>query len=202
MMSVRRKAHNALRSFVQAYGTPAAKQRLWNAEFGRGRWKCLETTTGDRVYPYIEKFARRGSILDLGCGSGSTANEIDITAYSLYVGVDISDVALQQARDRTEENGRTNKTLFQHSDIAAYTPDRLFDVVLFRDSLYYLSRHAILPTLRRYTQFMKETGVFVVRIANGNAKYQPVVSLIEQNFAMVERGLFAHPPALVLVFRA
>jgi SAM-dependent methyltransferase len=201
MMSLRRKTHNALRSLVQTYGTPTAKRRLWNAEFGRGRWKSLESTTGDRVYSYLEKYADKGRILDLGCGSGSTANEIDVAAYASYLGVDIADVALDRARTRSEENGRGAKNAFHQSDIESYVPQGQFEVILFRDSLYYLQRSAIVPTLRRYAQYLSGAGVFIVRLANGSTAYAPIVRDIEQNFALVERARFMDPDALVLVFR-
>jgi len=201
MMSLRRKTHNALRSFVQTYGTPTAKRRLWNAEFGRGRWKGLESTAGDRVYSYLEKYANKGHILDLGCGSGSTANELDVSAYTSYLGVDIADVALDRARARSEENGRGTKNVFRQSDIESYVPPAVFDVILFRDSLYYLQRNSIVSTLRRYAEHLSATGVFIVRLANGSTAYAPIVRDIEQNFVLVERARFMDPDALVLVFR-
>lgn len=199
-MLVRSKARNALRSLMQAYGTPAAKRRLWNAEFGSGRWKCLDSTAGDCIYPYLEKYSRQGHILDLGCGSGSTANELAASTYATYVGVDISDVALQQARVRSEQTGRAAKTWFYQSDIASYAPDRQFDVILFRDSLYYVPRHNTAPTLHRYAQHLSRTGVFIVRIANGDEKYGALIALIERHFRIIETGHFADPDAVVLVF--
>jgi SAM-dependent methyltransferase len=201
MMSLRRKTHNALRSFVQAYGTPTAKRRLWNAEFGRGRWRCLDATAGDRVYGYLERYSNQGHILDLGCGSGSTANELEFSAYASYVGVDIADVAIERARIRSEQNGRQAKNRFQQSDIESYVPAGIFDVILFRDSLYYLPRNSIVPTLDRYARYLSRTGVFIVRLADGREKYAPIVDAIERHFVVVERGRFVDPDALILVFR-
>lgn len=201
-MSLVRKARNAVRALAQAYGTPAVKRRLWNAEFGGGRWNCLDSTAGDCIYPYLEKYSKQGSILDLGCGSGSTANELTGTAYASYVGVDISDVALQKARERSERNGRSAKNQFFQSDISTFEPSGRFDVVLFRDSLYYIPPRHIVATLERYATHLHETGVFLVRLTDGVEKYSWVTRLIEQRFAIVERGRFANPDALVIVFRA
>src|SRR5664280_1843566 len=66
------KARKFLRGLLQAYGNEWIKKSLWNLEFSRGRWTCLEASPGDVVYKYIEKYVDGGSILDLGCGSGNT----------------------------------------------------------------------------------------------------------------------------------
>src|SRR5262245_18919549 len=95
-----RKVRNIVRGFLQAYGTTKVKRHLWNTEFSRGRWDCLDRTPCDCIYPYIEKYANNGSILDLGCGSGSTGSELDAIIYRYFIGVDISDVAIEKARRR------------------------------------------------------------------------------------------------------
>src|ERR1700674_5764890 len=94
LMYLAQRVRNVSRGLLQRYGTESMKRALWNSEFMGGRWNCLDDTSGDCVYPYVEKYARNGSILDLGCGSGNTGIELDVTAYQQYVGVDISDAAI------------------------------------------------------------------------------------------------------------
>jgi SAM-dependent methyltransferase len=195
------KARSALRALLQAYGTGHVKKRLWDVEFSKGRWDCLDRTAGDCVYPYLEKYANNGSILDLGCGSGSTGNELDMAAYEDYVGVDISDVAIAKAQERTEENRRTGRNRYQQSDIFSYVPGQQFDVILFRDSIYYVPRRHIKAMLQRYAQYLKEGGVFIVRMADGD-KYQDIVQTIEAHFAVVDRHVADDPKAVVLIFRS
>jgi SAM-dependent methyltransferase len=194
------KARSALRALLQAYGTGKVKKRLWDVEFSKGRWDCLDRTAGDCVYPYLEKYANNGRILDLGCGSGSTGNELDTAAYQQYVGVDISDVALAKAQERTEENRRTDRNRYRQSDIFSYVPDQRFDVILFRDSIYYVPRRHIKAMLQRYAQYLEHGGVFIVRMADGD-KYQDIVETIETHFAVVDRHEADDPKALVLIFR-
>ena len=85
-----------------------------------------------------------GSILDLGCGSGSTANELSGTAYQVYTGVDISDVALENAKKRTEENRRGDKNQYFQSNIFSYVLTRRYDARWI------------------YSNYLKERGVFIV----------------------------------------
>jgi 2-polyprenyl-6-hydroxyphenyl methylase/3-demethylubiquinone-9 3-methyltransferase len=196
-----RKIRNVLRALLQVYGPRTLKRYLWNSEFSRGRWDCLDSTASDCVYPSVEKYAARGSILDLGCGSGSTGNELDATAYGDYTGVDISDVAIEKARGRTEQNRRAAKNRYVQSDIVDYVPTRQFDVILFRDSIYYIEVGKIKAMLDRYAGSLTPRGVFIVRIAGETEKSRRELDIIERNFDVVERQLFHEPTAIVIVFR-
>src|SRR5580658_7391854 len=130
-MALAQNLENKIRGFFQAYGPTKLKAVLWDKEFDSGRWDCLVSSQGDLVYPYIEEYAKQGYILDLGCGSGSTACELSPAAYEGYTGVDISHVAIEKAQLRTEEAGRGAKTTFAQGDIYSYVPTRQFDVILF-----------------------------------------------------------------------
>ena len=159
---------------------------LWDAEFSQARWDCLDITVGDCVYSYVEKAANGGSILDLGCGSGSTANELNPNTYRDYTGVDISAVALDKARIRTEKNGRIGKSQYFQSDVANYIPLQKFDVILFRDSIYYVARPRIKPMLDRYSKYLNQGGVFIVRMDGGN-KRGSILEIIERNFDILKK---------------
>jgi len=199
-MHLAAKSRNILRALVQAHGTAALKRRIWDREFASGRWKCLETAPGDCVYPFVEKYATNGSILDLGCGTGSTGHELDETKYRDYTGVDISDVALATARQSTVANGRAGSNRYIGGDIFSYVPDRKADVILFKDCIYYIPRGKITGMLDRYAPYLTERGVFVARIAASD-RYTAIVDVIERHFDVIERQTFEHPPALVMVFR-
>ena len=195
------RVQNILRGLLQAYGTKNVKRYLWNIEFSQGRWDCLDRTPLDCVYPYVEKYANGGSILDLGCGSGSTGNELDATTYRHYMGVDISDVAIEKARRRTEENGRAHQNRYAQSDVFSYVPTQQYDVILFRDSIYYIPWGKIKTMLDRYSKYLKEGGVFIVRMWNGSDKYNTIADTIEDNFEVVEKYLSDQPKAVVIIFR-
>jgi 2-polyprenyl-6-hydroxyphenyl methylase/3-demethylubiquinone-9 3-methyltransferase len=192
---------NKLRALLQAYGTEKVKAFLWNTEFSRGRCDYLESTIGDLVYPYVEKYANHGSILDLGCGSGNTGNELDANAYADYTGVDISDVAIEKARVRTEENRRVDKNNYFQSNILSYLPTRQFDVILFRESIYYMPLRKIKPMLDRYSRYLKEGGVFIVRMARVSGRMQRIAGIVESDFQVVEKYLSDEPKAILMVFR-
>ncbi len=196
-----RKVWNKVRNVLQVYAGETVRGKLWDAEFSSGRWNCLDSTEGDVVYKFVEKYLHKGSILDLGCGSGSTGNELASDAYQYYMGVDISAVALAKARSRTKENAREIRNEYVQSDISTYEPLKHFDVILFRDSLYYIPRKKIKTVLTRYSHYLNPDGVFVVRMCDGNHRFKAIKEIIADNFDVVETQLFDQPNALVLVFR-
>jgi SAM-dependent methyltransferase len=198
-----------VRGFIMSYGPSGIKKKLWDKEFSSTKWDFIDNTAGDCVYPYLEKYARNGNILDLGCGPGNTANELAEGVYQTYIGVDISEAALAKAAKRTQENGRASKNSFVNSDFLGYHPTQEFDIILFRESLYHVPFGQILPILKKFSQNLKNTGVFIVRLYAGDhrpgvikTRVTAKLDLIRREFDIVESRQF-DLPALpnVLVFR-
>jgi SAM-dependent methyltransferase len=195
-----------MRGALASYGPSNIKKTIWDREYYSGKWNFNDDTADDCLYPYLEEYARNGSILDLGCGSGNTANELASSAYGSYLGVDISDTALDKARKRSEANGRAVKNSFLRADFLKYVPDQRFDVILLRESLYHVPLGSVKATLDRYSKHLEQAGVFVVRIAtkeNGQIKSRPAAMLrvIESGFDVLKRGQYGESGATVVVFR-
>jgi SAM-dependent methyltransferase len=208
-MYIVRRTLTFVQGFLTSYGPSSIKKKLWDRDFSSGKWDFIDNTAGDCVYPFLEKYANHGDILDLGCGPGNTANELNSAAYKTYVGVDISEAALEKAVRRTKENGRADKNSFVVSDFLGYAPSQDFDIILFRESLYHVPYGQVKPILDKYSKHLKPGGVFIVRLYAGDERpgvIKPRVirkmDLIKNNFDMVEYRRF-DTPALptVLVFR-
>jgi trans-aconitate methyltransferase len=195
------RVRNGIRGLLQAYGSGTIKRHLWNGEFARGRWNCPDRPATDFAYPCVEKYACDGSILDLGCGAGRAANELDATAFQRYTGVDVSDVALESARTTAAAAGRSAQVFFTQSDIASYVPAERHDVILFMESLYYVPWARIPALLDRYSNYLKPAGVFIVRMWTGTDKYLPIVKIIENQCAVVEKQVSEDPNAILIVFQ-
>jgi SAM-dependent methyltransferase len=199
-MDLLKKWKACARSVKQTWGSTKVKRDLWNAEFSEGRWESIDHVSADCVYPYVEKYCCNGCILDLGCGSGNTGNELDLSKYKSYMGVDLSDVAIRQSIARSESNGRSKRNRYVVSDIATYTPIQKYDVILFRESIYYMSRHRIRAALNRYSHYLTDNGVFIVRLWD-RGKHRKIVDLIEHNYAVVDRYQPDDSPTTILVFQ-
>lgn len=195
-----------VRGALLSYGPTGLKKLVWNKEFAGTKWNFIDHTVGDCVYPPLEKYAKNGSILDLGCGPGNTANELADSAYTTYVGMDISEEALAKARRRTEEAGRTGKNRFDQGDFLSYVPSQKFDVILFRESLYHVPLGKVKAILDRFSAYLDPTGVFIVRLYlsdNGVSKRRPnaMFKVIEDGFEVLEKSQYAETGAAVVVFR-
>ena len=193
--------------FIKSYGPSKAKRILWDKEFSGGKWDFIDDTAQDYIYSHLEKHAKNGNILDLGCGPGNTANEVASAAYSSYVGVDISEAALKKAKKRTEENGRTPKNSFALSDFLSYSPNQKFDVILFRESMYHVPINKIKVILDYYSKYLKEGGVFLVRLvlrdAEGKTKNRPktMVEVMEAECEVVEKSAYGKQEVTIVALR-
>jgi 2-polyprenyl-3-methyl-5-hydroxy-6-metoxy-1,4-benzoquinol methylase len=182
------------RGFLLSYGPSTLKRRVWDKEYAEDKWHFADHTVGDCVYAALEKYAASGDILDIGCGSGNTGTEMEESTYRSYLGVDISEEALNKARKRSAESGRQGKNSFECADFLSYTPGRRFDVILFRESLYHVPPNKIKSTLDRYAAHLKEGGVLIVRMFTADrktseTKHRPLsmFATIESEFEVVDR---------------
>jgi SAM-dependent methyltransferase len=194
------------RGLVKRYGPSSIKQFLWDQEFSGDKWNFIDNTLGDCVYPYLAKYARGGDILDLGCGPGNTASELEESAYSHYLGVDVSEAALTKAARRTVDGGRTHKNAFLRADFVNYKPPQQYDLILFRESLYHVPVHKITSMLRHYSNYLKTGGVFVVRIhtiRDGRRRNRPqsAIQIIVSEFKVLKKRQHGAFGPTVIVFQ-
>jgi 2-polyprenyl-3-methyl-5-hydroxy-6-metoxy-1,4-benzoquinol methylase len=195
-------------SALKSYGPSGLKRILWDNEYSTRKWDFADNTESDCVYAHLAKHAANGGILDLGCGTGNTSNELAATAYQKYLGVDISEICLRKARERSQETGRADKNQFVCGDFLQFFTSERFDVILFRESLYHVPMDKITLTLNRYATNLKANGVFVVRIKtlddkDGTLKPRPIAMLrvLEKEFDVIENRHYKEFGATVVVFR-
>lgn len=184
-MFIVRRALVFARGFLLSYGPMKVKKAFWNKEFSDGKWNFIDETSSDCVYSHLEKYARGGAILDLGCGPGNTANELAGDAYRSYIGVDISDSAIAKGIKRTNESGRSDKNSFVCSDFLGYMPAQDFDVILFRESLYHVPHGRVLELLEKYSQHLKPNGVFIVRLYFGDFRTGKVKFRVKRKLDLI-----------------
>ena len=186
-MYIVRRTLTFVRGVLVVYGPSSIKKLLWDKEFSGSKWNFIDNTVGDCVYPHLEKYAQNGSILDLGCGPGNTANELAPNVYRSYIGVDISEAALAKAVKRTQENGRADKNSFARADFLGYTPTQEFDVILFRESMYHVPYGQVLKILEKYSKYLKKSGVFIVRLYAGDSRPGKIKRRVKRKLDLIKR---------------
>jgi SAM-dependent methyltransferase len=167
-------------------------------QFMKRRWEHLRDTAGDPVYKVLGRFARNKTMLDLGCGTGSTITELPEHFCGAYCALDISEVAIDEARSRASDRP---EAVFVQGDMLTYEPARLFDVILLRESIYYNSIAGALHALERYARYLAPGGVFVVRMCRAVLTNQPIRDLIAKHFEVLEETEYQEPLAVISVFR-
>ncbi|TMQ30284.1 MAG: methyltransferase domain-containing protein [Nitrospirae bacterium] len=184
---------------LKRWGHSSIKKAIWNEEFSSGQWDYLEHTSNDPIYDYLARYSHHGNVLDLGCGSSNTGNEMDASTYRSYTGVDISDSAIRKALTRAINNNRQLKNEYVCDDISSYVPRTRYDVILFRESIFYLPNYQIKKILNRYSSYLSHGGVFIVRMCD-RRRHGSIVRLIETHHRVLEKSSLAEAD-IILVFR-
>jgi 2-polyprenyl-3-methyl-5-hydroxy-6-metoxy-1,4-benzoquinol methylase len=98
--------------------------------------------------------SRAPSVLDVGCGSGLLRRRLAGLDLSEYVGIDLSDAAIEAARSESFAHSR-----FVVGDVATEALGE-FDVVVLNEVLYYAADAQVF--LRRIDELVREGGFVVV----------------------------------------
>lgn len=131
----------------------------WNREYARGDWDRLEAASEigryALVFAHICTQSRKPAVLDVGCGPGRLLEMVSRLDYDSYVGLDVSEEAVQRARSLGYA-----RSSFHTGFAEEFATDQRFGVIVFNEVLYYVKR----PTevLTRYCQLLRDDGLLVV----------------------------------------
>jgi 2-polyprenyl-3-methyl-5-hydroxy-6-metoxy-1,4-benzoquinol methylase len=199
------KTRNVVRGIRQRWGSRETKQRIWDREYAGGRWDHCEHTPDAYIYEYVYRFCHNGNVLDLGCGSGNTGNEMDTARYGRYTGIDVSHVAVRKAAARSAATGRTEKNRYVQGDILDFVlPKEAYDVILFRESIYYVPLPKIKALLDRCAGYLAAQGVIIVDVDVGGTKPErarKILEIIETGFRVLEKESPKKAGDFVAVFK-
>ena len=78
-------------------------------------------------------------------------------------------------------------------------PSQKFDVILFRECLFYVAQWRMRSVLSRYADYLTSDGVLIVRLYDAIA-YRGIVRLIETNFEVVDKHVDSDDE-IVITFR-
>ena len=150
-----------LRALTDNHFPPA--RRTWDGMYRDkepDRYKSLEQFARYAVIEgYCKSLPRPFSLLEVGCGAGILLSRLDPALIADYVGLDVSSLALDEARI-TYPNGN-----FVHSYAEAFSSDaNSFDVIIFNESIYYL--HNLVTQFNRYLSLLTPGGHAIVSITH------------------------------------
>jgi SAM-dependent methyltransferase len=130
-----------------------------------------------------------GAVLDVGCGYCELARGPVGDGLTRYVGVDLSDYAITQAK-REPWPCRAD---FHAADLREFTSGESFDVVVFNEVLKYLDVDEARAQVGRYATWLNDDGVIVVTLTD-DVKCRAIFGELAHRFAWIHGSVFQARP--------
>jgi 2-polyprenyl-3-methyl-5-hydroxy-6-metoxy-1,4-benzoquinol methylase len=141
-------------------------QATWDRDYVTGRWAYLgdlaEMSRYAAIAGYCRSISPGGSMLDIGCGDGHLFSWVCHDKIRRYVGIDLSSVAIEKAREHA-----VNQARFEVADAATLSPDSRFDIIVFNEMLYYMNNPE--QVLARYEDFLSPNGFMIISMFRSTA---------------------------------
>ncbi len=165
---------------------------IWETEYSGEKWNFLESINELSRYSviagYISYLKPQAAVLDIGCGEGILFDRYQGHGYSNYLGVDISQVAIDRLADRQDA-----KTRFIQADAEAFEPTELFDVIVFNESLYYF--HRPLMGMKKYCHALKPNGLIIVSTFNTSSRGKAILRKLKEQYRVLDETEISHRPS-------
>ncbi len=149
----------AIKAMITPPNNTSISNKTWNDEYDSGAWEFLSTTKEVGRYSvivgYCLHFKPAARVLDVGCGTGILARWLSGAAISSYLGIDLSEAAIEKARQSNIQGAE-----FAVADVTAFKTSQPFDVIVFNEVLYYLRNPE--EYLRRFARYLAPGGILVV----------------------------------------
>lgn len=114
------------------------------------KWYRITDKSRKYVESWIERNSKEKIVLDYACGIGGNAIKAAKAGAELAIGLDISDVSVEQCKTNAENAGVTNNTRFIQGDCeATELPDDSFDTIICCGMLHHLDLEIAFTELRR-----------------------------------------------------
>jgi 2-polyprenyl-3-methyl-5-hydroxy-6-metoxy-1,4-benzoquinol methylase len=156
-------------SYLIGRRPPGIDQATWDQEYAAGQWAALEKLAEVPRYSviagYCRSFGEATSLLDVGCGAGQLADWVCQDRPLRYAGIDLSAVAIQQARSRVPAGSR-----LEVADAEKFDPGETFDIIAMNEMLYYMEHPDRL--LRRFAGSLGANGVFIISMLRSTGSLQ------------------------------
>jgi len=141
----------------------------FNLQYAKHLWEGLRSIEDLPRYSVITGYtqffypAGNARILDLGCGEGVLQERLVPVGYAYYLGVDISDVAIENVRKKETANTR-----FATGNLDRPAIEGLYDVAIYNESIYYLKNPV--AAVRALFANIAPGGLFIISCYNRKGK--------------------------------
>ena len=135
------------------------------------------------ILGYCYYWKSNPAILDVGCGQGILQEKLNIGSYSFYEGIDISHEAILQAEHKIDLN-----TDFHVANILDFKTKKLFDIIIFSESLYYLDTiNEISKVIDIYAQFLEVNGKIIISHYNNVNNVNEIWKELDMKLILIDQ---------------
>ncbi len=122
-------------------------------------------------------------ILEIGCSNGYITEYIHDRTGATILGLDFSDVAIEQARQRTTD--KSGSLQFKRVDLTQEEiPGSGYDYIILVDSIYFLGDFA--ESLRRFSERLNVTGQMVISVFQVKDEEDPEEILLSESTLLAQ----------------
>ncbi len=176
------------------YGSYRIKQICFNEKFLNGTWH-YQAEPGDELATIVANKANKGKILILGCGTATICQVLPEDCYESILGIDLSTVAIEESMKHAKPGMK-----FVASDIVNYKYVETYNVILFSESIYYLTKKNRTSLLRTCQDHLSQDGVIIVTIADSK-RYENILYEIRDHHSVLEDRKFENSNRHLIIFR-
>jgi ubiquinone/menaquinone biosynthesis C-methylase UbiE len=131
--------------------SPAAESRVaTNPLWSNFKYYAIEQHSLDLSQRWLREFGRSATVLDYCCGNGEDSLYLARHGAARVVGIDISDISIQNCRERAAASHVEDRVTFETMDAEALTfADDTFDLIAEYGVLHHLDLDRAMPELVR-----------------------------------------------------
>jgi SAM-dependent methyltransferase len=163
----------------------------WESSWESGGWSHLddldELSRFSVIIGYLAHLGTNPAILDVGCGAGALYRRYRPYPFRRYLGLDISEVALQGARETQDE-----RVSFVACDAENDLPDEQFDAIVFNECLYYFSDPP--AVVDRYMGLLTADGIVIISIFTRSRRGRAILRAVEKRHPVMDETVITHGP--------
>lgn len=134
----------------------------WNSDYASGvldrLWRNDQRHHHRLLASLLASARPNPAVLDIGCGEGALYHTMALHRPSAYLGVDISSLAIERARERAKATPIDGPVAFETGNGSAYETEQTFDVIVFSECAEFLGDMG--QVLDHYKKNLREGGKF------------------------------------------
>jgi 2-polyprenyl-3-methyl-5-hydroxy-6-metoxy-1,4-benzoquinol methylase len=160
--------------FASRFGWKELRSASFDEKFRNGDW--IFSGENPDLVRLVEEHCHNGHILTLGCGTAPIAGALNPERFQSFLGVDLSTEAIHLARKHANE-----KVHFETGDMLKHRCQRRYDVILFPNSIYYVSWWSQKRLLRKLRRQLSPNGKMIITLAQP-VRYAKILKMVRENF--------------------